>query len=235
MSVPWVCPYCKTEAPRTCAHLALAAAPRDFVRLCIERCHGETLWRKICAQHPAEDFTWLETSFGEQFLKPLAAFGVQAYIWQPPTASAPRELKVLLWAHSPEKLWWDLRDLLEARADRSPGPTRSAGVRCPVCRRDPHEQECEHLVLHGEDLQTEEVIAYYNPKGAWQKLTTSIPDVPADAATFFKRFENRFPSLARVDCHPWLGEALGLGESYAYIWVKDPAAFQNELGEFLRA
>ena len=105
---------------------------------------------------------------------------------------------------------------------------------CPYCKTEPHQTECEHLVIHGDDLQTEEVIASYTPKGAWARLTSVCPDLPAEAAAFFQRFEERFPSLVRVAQRAWLGEALGLGEAHVYVWVKDAAAFQTELGEFLK-
>lgn len=119
-----LCPFCKTPAAKSCEHLALAAEGRDFVRRCIELCHGQEPWRVLCqSRHEhnrgrgwapvQEDFTWLETAFCEQFLAPLAWFGGMDHEWR----SGPRPEQggfwVLLWSKNPRQLWWELREQLE--------------------------------------------------------------------------------------------------------------------------
>lgn len=118
------CPFCKTPAIKSCAHLALAAEGRDFVRRCIELCHGQEPWRVLCQMRreqklgrgwaPAqEDFTWLETAFCDQFLAHLGWFGAMEHEWR----SGPRPEQggfwVLLWSKDPRQLWWELREQLE--------------------------------------------------------------------------------------------------------------------------
>ena len=88
------CPFCKTPAMTGCEHLALAAEGRDFVRRCVELCQGEKQWRTLCeTRHrqglasgewspEREDYTWLETAFCEEFLKPLTWFGGMEYEWR---------------------------------------------------------------------------------------------------------------------------------------------------------
>jgi hypothetical protein len=75
------CPFCHAPATRGCAHLAVAAEGRDFVRRCVELCQGERHWQAVCETRrrqgrltgewspEQEDYTWLETAFCEAFLK----------------------------------------------------------------------------------------------------------------------------------------------------------------------
>ena len=121
------CPFCRTPAKHNCSHLALVAEGRDFVRRCIESCQGQRLWQAFCAQRldqqrrtggtapEAEDFTWLETAFCDQFLKHLHWFGSIDYEWR--TGAKPEQggFSVLLWSKEPRQLWWELRDELERR------------------------------------------------------------------------------------------------------------------------
>jgi hypothetical protein len=212
--------------------LALAAAPRDFVRLCVEKSHAEYLWRFICVRNERADFTWLETSFCERFLKPLAYFGVMEYEWRQGNKPGQKDLVVLVWSRSPRQLWWELRDLIGILADEMQDAPPPKTISCPVCGQDP-DRECSHLVLQGADLLTSEVVSLYYPQGAYEKLKTAKPDLPDRAATFFREFRKMFPSLAAVQCRAWDEETLGLDGDYVYVWVKDLAAFENELQEFL--
>jgi hypothetical protein len=100
------CPFCRIPAVQACGHLAVAFEARDFVRGCIHKCAAEKQWLTLCTLRldqrrrsgqwspEVEDFTWLESAFCEEFLKPLAWFGTMDY-------------------ESPDKLWWELRDELE--------------------------------------------------------------------------------------------------------------------------
>jgi hypothetical protein len=229
------CPYCKSPAATGCEHLALAAAPRDFVRLCVEKSHAEYVWRFICARNERADFTWLETTFCERFLKPLGYFGVMEYEWREGTKPGQKDLWVLMWSRSPQQLWWELRDAIgiQAEAVRDEPPPKAA-VSCPVCGKDP-DSECPHLVLQGADLPTAEVVDLYNPRGAYEKLKAARPDLPDRAAVFLREYRKMFPSVAAVQCRTWDEETLGLDGDYVYVWVRDPAAFENELQAFLTA
>ena len=129
------CPFCKTPASAGCAHLAVAAEGRDFVRRCVELCQGERQWRGLCEcrrrrrlatgewSPEREDYTWLETAFCDEFLKQLTWFGGMEYEWR----SGPRPNQtgfwVLLWSKDPRQLWWELRDEFERQTQerRAPG------------------------------------------------------------------------------------------------------------------
>ena len=119
------CPYCKAPAFGQCNHLALIVEARDFVRRCVEACGGQAQWRALC-QHrreqwrrsgewspEREDYTWLESAFCQEFLKPLKWFGGLDYEWR--TGPKPEQggFWVLLWSGDPARLWWELRDQFE--------------------------------------------------------------------------------------------------------------------------
>jgi len=120
-----LCPFCRTPATTGCAHLALAAEGRDFVRRCVELCQGERQWRTLCqTRHrqglasgewspEREDYTWLETAFCEEFLKPLTWFTAMEHEWRSGANPAQAGFWVLLWSKDPQRLWWELRDELE--------------------------------------------------------------------------------------------------------------------------
>jgi len=121
------CPYCHSPTARECSHLALAAEGRDFVRRCIEQCHGEIPWRILCQQRQSsgwsvqqEDFTWLETAFCEQFLKHLNWYGIMDHEWRTGPKPGQGGFWVLLWSKNPQRLWWELREDLERRTVRAP-------------------------------------------------------------------------------------------------------------------
>jgi len=108
-----------------CEHLALAAEGRDFVRRCVELCQGEKQWRVLCdTRHQQgvasgewsperEDYTWLETAFCHEFLKPLTWFTGIEYEWRSGSKPAHAGFWVLLWSKAPKRLWWELRDEFE--------------------------------------------------------------------------------------------------------------------------
>ena len=122
------CPVCLTPARRGCSHLALAVEARDFVRACVDHCQGQSAWHALCQSRRGElqragnwspereDFTWLETAFCDEFLKPLHWFGSMDYEWR--TGAKPEQggFWVLLWSKDPEKLWWELRDRIDRQS-----------------------------------------------------------------------------------------------------------------------
>lgn len=119
------CPYCQTPALNGCAHLALAVEARDFVAQCVQLSHGERQWRTLRARRrdhlqrtgewspEQEDFTWLETAFCQEFLKPLRWFGGMDYEWRMGLKSGQGGFFALLWSKEPQRLWWELQDQLE--------------------------------------------------------------------------------------------------------------------------
>jgi hypothetical protein len=119
------CPFCRVPAVESCGHLAVAFEARDFVRGCIHKCAAEKQWLTLCTLRldqrrragqwspEVEDFTWLESAFCEEFLKPLAWFGAMDYEWRTGPKPGQGGFWVLLWSKSPDKLWWELRDELE--------------------------------------------------------------------------------------------------------------------------
>ena len=237
MNANVICRYCRSRAAAGCEHLALAAAPGDFVRLCIEHADAPSAWRTLCEQNPRADFTWLETDFAERFLTALHWFGGVEYEWRrPDEATTARELWVLLWSKNPQRLWWELYDrLTSAAAAETASPAASAvSIRCPGCGKSPAE-ECAHLIIHGDDLKTVDVLSLFNPKADWSRLRSEATRLPDDAATFLREFAGDFPSLAGVERLAWNGESLGLHDDYLYVWAKDPAAFESELGKFLKS
>ena len=128
------CPFCRVPAIRGCAHLAVAAEGRDFVRCCVELCQGARQWRAVCeVRHrrgeltgewspEQEDFTWLETAFCEEFLKRLRWFGGMDYEWRSGPKLQQGGFWVLLWSKDPQRLWWELREEFERQAAERQAP-----------------------------------------------------------------------------------------------------------------
>ncbi|MGH7973862.1 MAG: hypothetical protein ACREIC_34525, partial [Limisphaerales bacterium] len=108
------CPFCGSPAIDECAHLALAVEARDFVRRCIESCHGQGPWHTIC-QARREDFIWLETAFCDEFLRGLRWFGAMDHEWRSGPKHEQGGFWVLLWSNNPQQLWWELREELERK------------------------------------------------------------------------------------------------------------------------
>ncbi len=110
-----------------CRHLALAAEGRDFVRSCIERSQAEISWRLLCQQRSdqqriagmwspqQDDFTWLETAFCEEFLRDLTWFDSMDHEWRTGPHPGQGGFWVLLWSKDPQRLWWELKDAIEAK------------------------------------------------------------------------------------------------------------------------
>jgi hypothetical protein len=123
-----LCPFCRTPAMTGCEHLAVAAEGRDFVRRCVELCHGQKQWdllRQSRHQHGVasgewsperEDYTWLETAFCDEFLKRLRWFGGMEYEWRSGPKGSQTGFWVLLWSKDPQRLWWELLDEFERQA-----------------------------------------------------------------------------------------------------------------------
>ena len=235
MNVNATCPYCQTPAATPCPHLALAAGPRDFVGRCVAACHGESAWQGLCKSNEKADFTWLETAFADRFLKPLDWFGSLEHEWRTVPKSRRRDVWTLLWSLDPQKLWWELRDHLEAQLQQTPILPPPNPVRCPVCGKSPVETECEHLVIHGDDLSAADIVSLYNPRASWTRLHPTVPGTPDDAATFLEKFAAQFPSLTGIERRPWQGETLGFKSDYLYVWAEDPEAFVAEVGKLLQA
>ena len=132
------CPFCRTPAQRACEHLALAAEGRDFVRQCVELCHGQTQWQVLCRQRQEkrrqigtsstalDDFTWLETAFCEDFLKRLSWFGGLDHEWRSGPKPQDGGFWVLLWSKNPQQLWWELREEIERQCETPLIPQESA-------------------------------------------------------------------------------------------------------------
>jgi hypothetical protein len=126
------CPFCKTPALKGCAHLALEAEGRDFVRRCVQLCHGEIPWRTLCLQRKVgdwsaeqPDFTWLETAFCDEFLKRLTWFGGLDHEWRSGPKPEQGGFWVLLWSKDPQRLWWELREEFERKSIITPLPQES--------------------------------------------------------------------------------------------------------------
>ena len=132
------CPFCKTLAQRGCEHLALAAEGRDFVRQCVERSHSQAQWQVLCRQRQEkrgqsgnsstafDDYTWLETAFGDDFLKHLTWFGRLDHEWRSSPKPQNAGFCVLLWSKNPQQLWWELREEFERQCDTPLLPQPSA-------------------------------------------------------------------------------------------------------------
>ena len=132
------CPFCRAPAIRGCEHLAVAVEGRDFVRRCVELCHGARQWRMICESRrrqvrltgewspEQEDYTWLETAFREEFLKRLRWFGGMEHEWRSGPKLQQGGFWVLLWSKDPQRLWWELHDEFERQAHERKGPKPEA-------------------------------------------------------------------------------------------------------------
>ena len=139
------CPYCQQPSLDGCAHLALAVEAREFVAECVERSHSERQWRTLCARRrdhlqrigewspEREDFTWLETAFCDEFLKPLRWFGAMEYEWRMGVKPGQGGFFALLWSKEPQRLWWELQDQLERLSTGVPAtPTANAPANSPL-------------------------------------------------------------------------------------------------------
>jgi hypothetical protein len=125
------CPFCKTPAKHTCSHLALGVEARDFVRRCVELSQGQKPWVTLCNQRrellrrtgdwspEKEDFTWLETAFRDEFLRPLTWFGGMDHEWRTSPKTTQSGFWVILWSKDPQRLWWELRDQFERQSGAS--------------------------------------------------------------------------------------------------------------------
>src|SRR5205823_4198846 len=58
-------------------------------------------------------FTWLETAFCDEFLRPLRWFAGMDYEWRTGAKPGQGGFQVLLWSKDPQRLWWELQDELE--------------------------------------------------------------------------------------------------------------------------
>ena len=85
-----------------------------------------------------DDYTWLETAFCEEFLKPLSWFGGLEHEWRIGPKGNQAGFLVLLWSKDPRRLWWQLRDELERQAQEPfPGKRRKVKGQSPRAgRRD---------------------------------------------------------------------------------------------------
>lgn len=138
-----LCPFCKTPAITGCDHLAMVAQGREFVKRCIERCQAEKQWHTLCeSRHrqgvasgewspERDDFTWLETAFCDEFLKPLRWFGGMEYEWRSGRKPADAGFWVLLWSKDPQRLWWELQDQIERQAREGRPRSTSPAVEFP--------------------------------------------------------------------------------------------------------
>ena len=77
-----------------------------------------------------EDYTWLETAFCEEFLKPLTWSGGMEHEWRSGAKPGQAGFWVLLWSKDPRRLWWELWDELE-RQGREGQPVRVPPFRSP--------------------------------------------------------------------------------------------------------
>src|SRR6266487_3858369 len=225
------CPFCGAASARSCPHLALAARATEFVGRCIENCHGEASWQVLMNNRGnalllyrfgSDDFLWLETSFSFQFLERLGLFGRMEYEWREGGRASVREMWVLLWSKQPQRLWWQLWDELERQTDdfkREAEQDEESRVTCPVCGCNNLEVECAHLVFHGDDLRTKDVIDECVEMGDWKVLTTQTPEyVPDFASDFFDKFGDKFPSFIEARSVFWEGGGPGLSGHYDYVW-----------------
>ncbi|MCO5052338.1 MAG: hypothetical protein M9920_08550 [Verrucomicrobiae bacterium] len=106
-------------------------------------------------------------------------------------------------------------------------------VRCPVCRKAA-EKECRHLVFHGDDLRTDEVIAACDAESVWNELMELDPDgCPEFASEFFEVYGENFPTLAENKNEFWEGGAPGLSGSYCFVWRRGRGNLYRQISEFL--
>lgn len=119
------CPFCRQPAADGCAHLALAAEGRDFVRCCVETSHAQRPWESLLQLRrrrreatgewspEQDDFTWLEAAFAQEFLRHLRWFGGMEHEWRSGPRAGQGGFWVILWSPEPRRLWWELRDEIE--------------------------------------------------------------------------------------------------------------------------
>jgi len=98
------------------------------VRRCVESCHAQTHWQRLCLQHrtwagksgdwtPEQgDFMWLETAFCDKFLRHLHWFGGIDHEWRTEPRRNQGGFWVILWSKDPQRFWWELHDEIERQA-----------------------------------------------------------------------------------------------------------------------
>jgi hypothetical protein len=109
----------------------------------VELCEGQKQWRLLRENRhrqglasgewspEREDYTWLETAFCDEFLKPLRWFGSMEYEWRSGPKPAEAGFWVLLWSKDPQRLWWELHDEFE-RQGKEGRPKRAEGPKSEV-------------------------------------------------------------------------------------------------------
>jgi hypothetical protein len=245
------CPFCGKAEVDGCAHLALAVKQTEFISQCIARSQTEAFWRKLMnnRHHPvfthtygSDELTWNEMTFAMVFLRGLDWFGGQDYQWRDGTAERPGTQWVILWSKEPQRLWRQLRDEIARHAEdfervvAGPEIYWQGGepIVCPICGKDPQVEECEHLVFHGDDLGTKEILEDCGPQGGWNTLATIAPGfLPELASEFFDEFSRHFAALEAVQDSGWGGETPGLSGQYCFVWSRHPVKLCDEICRFL--
>jgi len=107
-------------------------------------------------------------------------------------------------------------------------------VVCPVCGCDPIEKECAHLVFHGDDLRTRDVVLESSGREVLGELERDARHfVPEFASEFFEEFGKCFPTFVSCDRVLWEGVP-GCSGAYQYVWARGRARLLNDIFRFLR-
>lgn len=227
-----LCPYCQAPARKKCEHLILEARSKDFVKQCIAAAEAKPLWKRLKATKDENAFTTDRAAFCDIYLKPLSEYcAVETNLRLGPEGR--RELWAVLWSEDPDSLWFELRSRLDNAADEAEETARNT-VWCPICHRNA-ENECSHLLIHGDDLQVRHLFSKLASYEAWEKILETLPELPDSLYWFFKKYKRQFPSFVRTMQNAWGGDSPGRSGFYQYVFVKNTDHFETEFQEFLEA
>ncbi len=247
-----LCPFCRTPSRRGCVHLALASDGPDFVRRCIDICHGHRPWEILCGDFGGEeekpsrarerakglamrpfDFTWIETAFCDKFLKHLSWFRGLDHEWRTTSDGKQGGLWALLWSKDPQLLWCELLEELKQQADALSEEISEAQrwhpIYCPICEAPcSGDGYCKHVaVTADDDCLKEALIEFADAQDLWDQLLRQSSERP-DGFTFLTEFVRPCRS-ASVETKPWTGGAPGLSGIWTWVFTADAGRLTREI------
>ncbi len=106
-------------------------------------------------------------------------------------------------------------------------------MHCPVCGVNNDEDgECEHLLLHGDDMTMGQLMEKAGTEQLWKELCLRHPRLrDGSPSDFLDHYARYFPSLVAVEGSSWEGGGPGCSGIYTFIYAK--RALWQELRDFL--
>jgi len=113
---------------------------------------------------------------------------------------------------------------------------------CPICRKNPFEDQCNHLLYYSDDVSTEILVgvAIDISKYKFNRDLAFLDDdpIPKYASVFLEFYKDHFPSLHLVEEFDYRGEKNNEVKSnrideLIFIWATDKMELADEIIFFL--